>query len=106
MSSTYLHLLTVYREHLYRSHKLEIRCPRCCEVFESDKALIQHQRASSECPVRSEPLGEGFNESQEKRLRSRKRDQEAVNEEDKWRKVYRILFPDDDHTQIPTPCKI
>lgn len=41
---------------------------------------------------------DGFTQAQEKRLRSRKKDRtgsaEDLTEEQKWRQMYQILFPD------------
>lgn len=48
---------------------------------------------------------EGFNKDQEKKLRSRKKATADTTDEDKWREIYMILFPDDDLASIPTPCK-
>ena len=48
---------------------------------------------------------EGFNRTQESLLRSRRKDGQELTEEEKWYKVYRILFPNDDHTNMPSPCK-
>ncbi|WZH45850.1 hypothetical protein QYS62_006918 [Fusarium acuminatum] len=46
---------------------------------------------------------EGFDEAQERSLKSRKRSGRELSEDDKWRRVFKILFPhvlDDD---IPSP---
>jgi hypothetical protein len=37
-------------------------------------------------------------------LKSRKKEADEVTERDKWRRVYRILFPYDDHSKMPSPC--
>lgn len=50
-------------------------------------------------------LQEGFTKEQEKRLRSRKKTHADMTDEDKWREIYTILFPDDDPSAIPSPCK-
>jgi hypothetical protein len=49
-------------------------------------------------------IREGLSPSQEERLRSRKRVRLGTSEYEKWNRMYLILFPDDDHTQLPTPC--
>ncbi|KAF2095586.1 hypothetical protein NA57DRAFT_59575 [Rhizodiscina lignyota] len=46
---------------------------------------------------------DGFNISQEKLLRSRKKPQHDRTEAEKWADVYLILFPDSDPELIPTP---
>ena len=51
---------------------------------------------------------EGFDADQKERLQSRKRvkgSAEAASETDKWRDVYRILFPHVESDDIPSPCK-
>ncbi|KAL2008441.1 hypothetical protein VTN00DRAFT_6635 [Thermoascus crustaceus] len=96
---------TVHRmkEHLYRRHALPIRCPRCYQSFKSDEALKNHQRAPQSCEVCEEDTIEGFDKEQEKKLKSRKRSSLKQSEEDRWREVYRILFPDDLPSSIPSP---
>ncbi|KAF2477623.1 uncharacterized protein BDR25DRAFT_2571 [Lindgomyces ingoldianus] len=91
------------KEHLYRNHTLPIFCPRCYATFKVQALLHEHQRADERCPKRHEVAIEGFDKLQEKRLRSRKRVQPEVSEEDKWREMYRILFPDDDDMLMPSP---
>lgn len=90
------HMLIYLREHLYRSHRRPIHCSRCYQIFKSESLLIGHQRAPIVCPVQSPAPIEGFCREQEKMLKCRKKDSSTMNEEDKWRKVYRILFPNDD----------
>jgi hypothetical protein len=46
---------------------------------------------------------EGFDKQQEKKLKSRKRS--TLSEEEKWRETFRILFPDDEEENIPSPCE-
>lgn len=94
----------VNREHVYRRHAAPIHCTRCGQVFETETALTNHSRSTVVCEIRSFEAPEGFNKEQEKKLRSRKREGNPT-EEDLWRKMYRILFPLDDNTSIPSPCK-
>ncbi|OCK79198.1 hypothetical protein K432DRAFT_355440 [Lepidopterella palustris CBS 459.81] len=98
---------TVHRlkEHLYRRHALPLRCPRCYQPFQNDAALNEHHRARQGCEVREEDPTEGFDKEQENKLKSRKRRQPDRSEEDRWRHVYRILFPDDIPSAMPSPCK-
>ena len=60
------------------------------------------------CSLREMEPVEGFDADQKTRLQSRKRakgNAEAVSEIDKWRDVYRILFPHVESDDIPSPCK-
>jgi len=104
---------TVHRikEHLYRSHTLPIRCPRCHEVFGTDREKDEHTARTQRCieAVMSsvdDRSSEGIDATQEKLLRSRKRKHmRQLSEEEKWADMYLILFPDADPTGIPSPCK-
>ncbi|KAK0645386.1 hypothetical protein B0T16DRAFT_330535 [Cercophora newfieldiana] len=92
------------KTHLYRRHALPIQCPRCWGVFKSDELLRSHLQQNPPC-VSSDnrTLVEGFTKDQEKRLRSRKKAQADTTDDDKWREIYTILFPDDDEQSIPSP---
>jgi hypothetical protein len=90
------------REHLYRAHAQSIYCPRCYATFDADIDLSKHLR-SAQCNV-SEPRPiEGIDRETLKALR--KRSPAFRLEEDKWRDAYRLLFPDVDPEDIPSPCK-
>ncbi|KAH8897567.1 hypothetical protein GQ53DRAFT_759818 [Thozetella sp. PMI_491] len=56
------------------------------------------------CSVQSAELPEGYNKEQEKTLRKRKKID--CSEEQRWRDMYMVLFPDDGEDMIPTPCKL
>jgi hypothetical protein len=99
-------VLTVTREHLYRRHLLPPQCHRCCTTCADDIALREHQRDLRGCEVREQIPLEGFDKDQERRLKSKKRSQVYQSEEDKWKGVYRILFPDDGEGDMPAPCKL
>jgi hypothetical protein len=73
--------------------------------FKADALLKTHQRAEPPCPIRDEMEIEGFDRNQERLLRSRKRATEPMTEKEKWRAMYRILFPNDDPANTPSPCK-
>jgi len=46
---------------------------------------------------------DGFNKDQETKLRCKKRS--GMIEEEKWKAVWQILFPNDTEDDIPSPCK-
>jgi hypothetical protein len=96
-------MLITDREHLYRRHLLPPQCHRCCTTFSNDVALREHQRDARGCDVREQTPPEGFDKEQERRLKSKKKSQTYQTEEEKWKSVYRILFPDDGEADIPTP---
>ncbi|KAH8886341.1 hypothetical protein GQ53DRAFT_612925, partial [Thozetella sp. PMI_491] len=90
--------------HLHRRHALPPQCPRCWEAFETDSSRDAHLREDSQCEKRdNNTLLEGFTRNQERQLRSRKRTDKNMTDADRWREIYRILFPDDDQSTIPNP---
>jgi hypothetical protein len=98
------HTDLLVREHLYRRHALPIRCPRCCAEFSNDVELINHSRQRNACDLTILDLVEGFDKSQEKKMRSRKKTS-AITETEKWVEIYKILFPDDEEDLMPSPCQ-
>jgi hypothetical protein len=94
------------REHLYRQHSQpKFRCRRCREAFEDDAGLELHSRALFSCQIQQVIAEDGFDADQEKQLRSRRRIKADVTEADKWKYMYRILFPQIKEEDIPSPCK-
>jgi len=98
------------KTHLYRRHMLPLQCPRCWETCATDAALQSHLQKDPPCAkTENLTLVEGITKEQEKRLRSRKKiggkGSEPATDEDKWREIYMILFPDDDREGIPCACK-
>jgi hypothetical protein len=65
--------------------------------------LDNHLRQPKVCEIKEAQPMEGFDKAQEKELRSRKRT--MLNEVEKWKATYRILFPDDDEQLQPSPCE-
>jgi hypothetical protein len=99
-------MLIDIREHLYRRHLLPIQCHRCCSTFPNEPTLRDHQRDARGCEIREQVPPEGFDKDQERKLKSKKRSLVYQSEEDKWKGVYRILFPDDVEEAMPSPCKL
>ncbi|EHA53828.1 hypothetical protein MGG_04644 [Pyricularia oryzae 70-15] len=92
------------KEHLYRRHGLKNVCIRCFERFNDQDELDAHTRAAIWCEPHNGVLLDTITPSQEKKLKSRKKDSEAVSESQKWVKTYReILFPDLPHDETPSP---
>jgi hypothetical protein len=94
---------TVHRmkEHLYRAHAQSIYCPRCYTMFDTDTDLSLHLR-SAQCQVSDPQPIEGIDRETLKALH--KRSPSFRLEEDKWRDVYRLLFPDVEEQDVPSPC--
>lgn len=66
--------------------------------------MTHHQRQKEVCDIVTADEIEGFDKDQEKKLRNRKRS--TLNEVEKWKETYRILFPADTEDLIPSPCKL
>lgn len=96
------------REHLYIWHKIH-QCPRCVEVFptkdERDAHLHQTIACVSRYPDANYDWGQGFNDDQEMALLRYSGSQEATMAEER-RAINRILFPNVEDEQIPSPGKI
>jgi hypothetical protein len=95
---------TVHRmkEHLYRAHAQSIYCPRCYSMFDADIELSNHLRMQH-CQVSAPQPLEGIDRETLQALR--KRSPALRLEEDKWRDVYSLLFPDVANADIPSPCR-
>ena len=95
---------------MYRSHARPIYCPRCNLDLASQQDLIKHLSSKDRCEENTGVLNqkgnsiEGFDEEQEKKLK--KRSQFGQTENENWIGVYKMLFPKDDHSKIPSPCKL
>lgn len=90
------------REHLYRRHRVPIQCKRCWLNFKSQSALDDHLTVTNICPITEGTPAEGVTVDIEKRLRSRKKTAPGQSEEDRWREIYTLLFPDE---AVPVPCR-
>ncbi|KAK0622600.1 hypothetical protein B0T14DRAFT_426607 [Immersiella caudata] len=90
--------------HLYRRHRQpKYRCGRCWQPFKDEASHLDHQRLPDPCSLKHMEHVEGFNAGQERSLRSRKRASPELSETDKWRDVYKILFPHITSDEIPSP---
>ncbi|UQC83607.1 uncharacterized protein CLUP02_09101 [Colletotrichum lupini] len=92
------------KEHLHRTHRQKPNCPRCRSLFKTEAEVGTHLKAQTLCNVvQGEDSVEGFDAAQEKLLKSKKRRKGVETEEDKWREIFKILFPS--HRDIPDPCE-
>lgn len=83
-----------------------VQCVRCWNSFKTVEEHEEHQRATQACQIKSRAIADGCDRDQEKLLRSKKRSAVVKSESDKWKQVWKILFPEDTDDQIPTPCKL
>ncbi|OTA93975.1 hypothetical protein M434DRAFT_282610 [Hypoxylon sp. CO27-5] len=92
------------KDHLYRRHRQPShRCGRCWQPFENEEDYLSHQRTTEPCALRDKEPIEGFDASQERKLKSRKRATNDPNEVAKWQAVFSILFPHVAKEDIPSP---
>ncbi|EWZ31397.1 hypothetical protein FOZG_15794 [Fusarium oxysporum Fo47] len=89
------------KEHIYRSHKAPIYCKRCFRIVKAEKELDAHLRQDPACEVVS-PSREmpGIDNETKERLKSR-RGIQNISEEEKWKHMYKVLFPRTE--DIPSP---
>ena len=96
---------TVHRlkGHLYKCHKKPLQCDRCSQCFQTPELRSEHQRSADACAVGPIDAVDGFDTFQETQLKSKGRVPGVQTEEDKWRRVWTILFPKDTEEKIPDP---
>ncbi|KAK0705615.1 hypothetical protein B0H67DRAFT_498224 [Lasiosphaeris hirsuta] len=81
------------KEHIYRRHSLKNACPRCFEVFNEPKDLMEHQRAEKSCRLKTTAPTDVITDAQEKQLHARAK--ANCPQAEKWQEMYRIIFPDE-----------
>ena len=97
--------LTGCREHLYRGHRMAAHCKRCWKVFNNQEQLDSHLTVATPdiCDLQPGHPPEGITPEHERCLRSRKKTSPNQTEADRWKDIYKLLFPDE---EIPSPCKL
>src|SRR2546423_2138876 len=90
------------REHLYRVHSTPIQCARCWLTMKPEKDLEEHIRAQSPCLVRPQ-IVKWVPREKVGILKDRKKVFAGQTEEERWKCIYGILFPDD--PILPRPCE-
>ncbi|KAK0610070.1 hypothetical protein B0T17DRAFT_125858 [Bombardia bombarda] len=91
------------KEHLYRKH-YKIHCNRCKTKFKNNEDLIHHGEMAEGCEIRDDREMPGHISClQEKQLKSRKQVTPRQSEEEKWRDIYQLLFPNVPIEIIPSP---
>ena len=83
-----------------------IQCVRCWDSFKTLEEHEEHQRAPQVCQIKSRAIADGCDRDQERLLRSKKRSAAIKSESDKWKQVWKTLFPEDGDDDIPAPCKL
>lgn len=83
---------SLYKSHLYQNHS---PCQRCGETFETKKLKLEHSKQS--CLVSANLPANGITPEKDAQLRQH---MPGVEQDEKWRQVYRILFPNE---PVPSP---
>ncbi|KAM7203407.1 hypothetical protein V8F20_004001 [Naviculisporaceae sp. PSN 640] len=92
------------KEHLYRTHRQpRFTCARCSDPFQNEKTQQEHLRKDPPCVVVPFKPLEGFDAGQEALLKSRKKAITGLSEAERWKAVFRILFPHVEDCNIPSP---
>lgn len=89
------------REHLYRYHRVH-QCQRCKDCFKEEKELDAHFEAKEGCESRPMKIVEGITAKMEKQLRCRKKAYRGQSESERWKEIYKLLFPQE---AVPDPCE-
>jgi hypothetical protein len=87
---------------LYRRHRVPIQCKRCWAKFKSQSELEEHYDVDDICEKKPGRTSEGVTNDIEKQLCSRKKLGPGQSEEDRWKEIYKLLFPDE---ITPSPCE-
>ncbi|KAH9988127.1 hypothetical protein F4779DRAFT_632307 [Xylariaceae sp. FL0662B] len=92
------------KEHLYRIHREPKHpCVRCNRPFEDKKDLDDHLRADVRCEKKELAPLQGIDPATETKLKVRKKPRPGVTDEQRWREIYLILFPDANPNALPSP---
>jgi hypothetical protein len=92
------------KDHIKRVHTQPLRCSRCWLDMESEDAYSEHLQQESICGKATEPLEDRIRPQLLKRLEFKKTPySNAHSVEEKWKMLYKVLFPSDD--TVPSPCK-
>ena len=75
-------------------------------MFKTDTHLAHHLQDETACE-KIKPLSEDevlfINKDQKEMLRPRS--QRGLDEEERWIRVFQVVFPDVSEDQLPSPCK-
>ncbi|KAJ8131946.1 hypothetical protein O1611_g1675 [Lasiodiplodia mahajangana] len=89
------------KEHLYRAHSTpHHQCARCLKAFKNDNALRRHYTGCPK-PIQVARPSYQMTRDQETTLRQRKRGHKSLTEEEKWRQMYAVLFPEAQRSPYP-----
>ncbi|KAG4436548.1 hypothetical protein IFR05_007986 [Cadophora sp. M221] len=85
--------------HLYRHHRI-FPCQRCKALFKDQDAVNLHLMEQDVCERRDVEHADGVTTEIFEKLRSKKKTQRDQTEADRWKDIYKLLFPNE---MIPSP---
>lgn len=90
------------KEHLYRCHQISPHCKRCWRTFKTQQQLDGHLTvaATDICEVQAGKAPAGITSAVERQLRSRKKSHPGQTDEERWKDIYKLLFPNE---AVPSP---
>jgi len=68
-------------------------CQRCKAVFKSQEDVGLHLTRIQGCELREAHIGDGVTNEMVEQLKSKKKSHRGETEEDRWQKIYQLLFP-------------
>ncbi|RDW87355.1 hypothetical protein BP5796_03049 [Coleophoma crateriformis] len=84
------------KEHLYRCHMAPPQCLRCKATFKSDEDRNAHLVETVPCLNKPGEPPDGITDAKMKALKSRKSTNPSQPQSERWKDVYRTLFPNND----------
>jgi hypothetical protein len=91
------------REHLYRVHFAQWKCPRCKAGFPNALQFQYHCEAFEACPPQLDRDPEtGYSLLVYNLLKVRKKSAAEEEGSERWKEMYQRLFPNE---PVPSPCK-
>ena len=76
---------------------------RCKEIFESPEEVSLHLKKVKGCELQDIDIGDGITSEILKQLKNKKKAHRDETEEDRWRKIYMLLFSSG---LVPSPCRL
>ncbi|KAH7395553.1 hypothetical protein BKA64DRAFT_61306 [Cadophora sp. MPI-SDFR-AT-0126] len=92
-------LLITLRGHLYRHHRI-FPCQRCNVLFKDADGVSMHLKEPKGCEPNNFEQADGITSELYEKLRSKKKLQRDQTEVDRWKEIYKLLFPNE---IIPSP---
>ena len=93
------------KDHLKRVHSQPLRCPRCYIDVNSVEERDEHLSQDLVCVKNPKPYDERIQPHVFRQLNFKKAPfANAKDMTEKWRMMYKILFPGEPEADIPSPC--